>query len=313
MPQFEVLQMCPFSSFLEQELQARFRVHRWFELRDSEQEEFLCARANSIRAVATGGHLGIPAALMARLPSLGIVVINGVGFDKVDLVESRRRGVRVTTTPGVLTDDVADLAIGLIISLLRGIPASDRFVREGQWINGERPLGHKVSGRRFGIIGLGNIGLAIADRLAAFGPVAYSDLKQQAVKHQFVASSIELARQSDVLVLATTANTSTQHLVNRPLLDALGSNGYLVNVARGTLVDEPELIKALEENRIAGAALDVFADEPRVPVVLRNAPNIVVTPHIASATVETREAMARAVLANLDAYFDNHTLPGAIA
>jgi lactate dehydrogenase-like 2-hydroxyacid dehydrogenase len=213
----------------------------------------------------------------------------------------------------VLTDDVADLAVGLIISLLRGILSSDRFLRAGQWLNGEYPLSRKVSGRRFGIVGLGNIGRAIADRLSAFGPVSYCGVSQKAVKYPFVASPVELARQSDVLVLATTANASTQRMVSRPLLDALGPEGYLVNVARGALVDEPELVRALEENRIAGAALDVFADEPRVPEALRNAPNVVVTPHIASATVETREAMARAVLANLDAFFSDQPSPGAVA
>jgi lactate dehydrogenase-like 2-hydroxyacid dehydrogenase len=313
MPQIDVLQMCSFAEFLNDELQARFRVHRWYALQESEQEHILREHAGRIRAVVTGGHLGISPSLMARLPSLGIVAINGVGFDKVDLVESKRRDIRVTTTPGVLTDDVADLAVGLIISLLRGIPASDRFLRGGQWTSGERPLAHKVTGRRFGIVGLGNIGRAIAHRLSAFGPVAYCDVNQQPANYIYVPSAIELARQSDVLVLATTANASTQRMVGRPLLDALGPQGYLINVARGTLVDEPELIKALAENRIAGAALDVFADEPRVPEALRNTPNVVVTPHIASATVETREAMAHAVLANLDAHFAGKSLPGAIA
>lgn len=313
MPQVDILQMCSFSPLLNDELQARFRVHRWFTLQESEQEKMLSEYAAGIRAVVTGGQLGLPPSLMARLPSLGIVAINGVGFDKVDLVESKRRGIRVTTTPGVLTDDVADLAVGLIISLLRGIPASDRFLREGQWTFSERPLGHKVSGRRFGIVGLGNIGRAIALRLSPFGAVAYCDVNQQTVTYPFVSSPIELARQSDVLVLATTANAANQSMVNRPLLDALGPQGYLINVARGALVDESELIEALGENRIAGAALDVFADEPRVPEALRNAHNVIVTPHIASATVETREAMAHAVLANLDAYFAGKSLPGAIA
>ncbi len=313
MSHVDVLQMCSFSTFLNDELQARFRVHRWFTLQESEQEQILYEHAGGIRAVVTGGQLGLSPSLMARLPSLGIVAINGVGFDKVDLVESKRRGIRVTTTPDVLTDDVADLAVGLIISLLRGIPGSDRFLREGQWTSGERPLAHKVTGRRFGIVGLGNIGRAIAHRLSAFGPVAYCDVNQQPVDYPFVPSPIELARQSDVLVLATTANASTKSMVSRPLLDALGPQGYLINVARGALVDEPELIKALAENAIAGAALDVFVDEPRVPEALRNAHNVVVTPHIASATVETREAMARAVLANLDAYFAGKSLPGAIA
>ncbi len=307
----QALQMRPFSPWLEQELQSRYRVHRWFET--TAPEHFISEHGRDIQAVVTGGEIGIQPELMARLPSLRIVAINGVGFDKVDLEECRRRGVRVTTTPNVLTDDVADLAVGLTIALLRGIPDSDRHVREGHWKNGERPLARKVAGRRFGIVGLGQIGQAIGQRLIAFGPVGYCDTARKQVPHQFFESPVALARWCEILILATSANASTRHLVGREVLDALGPAGYLVNVARGSLVDEPELISALGENRIAGAALDVFEDEPNVPQELRSSPKVLLTPHIASATVETREAMARAVLSNLDAYFAGQTLPGGIA
>ena len=307
----EALQMCPFSPFLEQELRARFELHRWFEI--AEPDRFVRERAHAVRAVVTGGHIGIPPELMARFPALGIVAVNGVGFDKIDVKEARRRGIRVSITPNVLTDDVADLAIGLVIALLRDIPASDRHVREGLWPAGERPLSRKVSGRRFGIVGLGNIGTAIAARLAPFGSIAYCDLKPKQAPYEFVPSAVQLARQSEVLILATTASASTRQLVGRDVLEALGPDGYLVNVARGSLVDEEELIRALGDRRIAGAALDVFADEPRVPESLRFMPNVILTPHIASATIETREAMARAVVANLDAYFAGQPPPGAIA
>ena len=307
----QALQMRPFSPWLEQELQSRFHVHRWFEI--AKPEHFITEQGHAIRAVVTGGEIGIQPELMARLPSLGIVAINGVGFDKVDLEECRRRGVRVTTTPNVLTDDVADLAVGLTIALLRGIPASDRYVRDGLWKNGERPLARKVSGRRFGIVGLGQIGNAIGQRLAPFGPVAYCDVARKQVPYEFVGSPVELARWCDVLILATSANASTRRLIGREVLDALGPAGYLVNVARGSLVDEAELISALGDSRIAGAALDVFEDEPNVPQVLRLSANVLLTPHIASATVETREAMARAVMTNLDAFFAGQALPGAIA
>jgi lactate dehydrogenase-like 2-hydroxyacid dehydrogenase len=307
----EILQLCGFSPFLEQELQRRFVVHRWFEAKD--RERLLADRSASIRAVVTGGHIGIPDELLARLPALGIVAINGVGFDKVNLDESRRRDIRVTTTPGVLTDDVADLAIGLIISLLRGIPESDRFIRDGRWLQEDRPIARKVSGKRFGIVGLGNIGKAVAERLAAFGPISYFDVEPRQVPYTFVPAITELAARSDVLVLAAAANASTRRLIGREILDALGPSGYLINVARGALVDEDELVAALLEKRIAGAALDVFADEPNVPSALLTATNVVLTPHIASATAETREAMARSVLANLDAYFAGQPPPGAIA
>jgi len=307
----EVLQMCPLSPLLEQELRARFELHRWFEI--VEPDLFVRERAHAIRAVITGGHIGIPSELMARLPALGIIAINGVGFDKVDVEGARRRGVRVSITPNVLTDDVADLAVGLVIALLRDIPAADRHVREELWPAEERPLSRKVSGRCFGIVGLGNIGTAIAARLAPFGSIAYCDRKPKGAPYEFVPSVVQLARQSEVLILATTANASTRQLVGREVLEALGPDGYLVNVARGSLVDEEELIRALDDRRIAGAALDVFAHEPKVPKSLRSMPNVILTPHIASATLETREAMARAVVASLDAYFAGQTPPGAIA
>jgi len=212
----------------------------------------------------------------------------------------------------VLTDDVADLAVGLVIGLLRGIAPADHHVRAGLWPGAQPPLAHKVTGRRFGIFGLGNIGRAIAARLAAFGPVAYCSLTPKQLRYEFFATPVELARNADVLILAAAANASTRGLIGREVLDALGPSGYLVNVARGSLVDEVELIRALSEKRIAGAALDVFADEPHVPEALRALPQVLLTPHIASATVETREAMAQAVLANLDAFIRGQPLPGGI-
>jgi lactate dehydrogenase-like 2-hydroxyacid dehydrogenase len=186
-------------------------------------------------------------------------------------------------------------------------------VRDGRWNTGERPLARKVSGRKFGIVGLGQIGNAIAQRLVAFGPVGYCDIAQKQVPYQFISSPVALARWCDILILATTANASTRRMIGREMLDALGPSGYLINVSRGSLVDEPELISALGSNRIAGAALDVYEDEPNVPEALRSSPKVVLTPHIASATIETREAMARAVLTNLDAYFAGKALPGGIA
>jgi lactate dehydrogenase-like 2-hydroxyacid dehydrogenase len=309
----DMLQLCPFSALLERELQARFKVHRWFELDEDARVSLLATRNATIRAVVSGGHVGIPTELMASLPALGIVAINGVGYDRVELAEARRRNIRVTTTPGVLTDDVADLAVGLLISLVRAIPAADRFVREGSWPTTEFPLARKVSGRRFGIVGLGQIGLAIAVRLAAFGPVAYCGQSRKIVPYAYHATVLELARASDVLVIAAASNTTTRGIIDGPVLDALGPDGYLVNVSRGALVDDYELSQALVQGRIAGAALDVYSDEPNVPITLRTSGRTVLTPHIASATTETRDAMARAVLANLDAYFAGTELPGAVA
>lgn len=304
----EILQLCPLMPSLEDALRSRFLVHRWFEVTDP--EAFLQTHAASIRAVATGGHIGIPNALLDRLPALEIVAINGVGFDKVDLEAARRRGVPVTNTPDVLTDDVADLAIGLTIALLRRIPAGDRYVRDGRWAAGDMPLGRKVSAQRFGIFGLGRIGKAIARRLDGFGvPIAYTDIARQDVPYTYCPDLVDLATRCDVFIIAAAAGASTNKLIGQQVMDAIGPNGILINVARGSIVDEPALVSALADGRLGGAALDVFADEPNVPAALAAMPNVIVTPHIASATIDTRRAMADLVLANLDAQFAGAALP----
>lgn len=303
------LQLCPFSPYLEAGLAERFDVVRWFTLQEPARVACLGERGADVRAVVTGGHLGCPSELMQALPALGVIAVNGVGLDKVDLALARSRGIAVGNTPGVLTEDVADLAVGLVIALLRAIPAGDVHVRSGAWERGDRPLARKVSGRRFGIVGLGRIGLAIAQRLAPFGPVAYSGPREKAVPYAYHPDVHALARAVDVLVLACPANAATFRLVDAGVLEALGPAGYLVNVARGSVVDERALVAALEAGTIAGAALDVFEDEPHVPPGLRGRENTVLTPHVASATVETRTRMADIVLANLDAFLVGQPLP----
>jgi lactate dehydrogenase-like 2-hydroxyacid dehydrogenase len=307
-----VLQLCPLSNYLEAGVMQRFEVIHWFELSELEQADWLARRAPAVRAIVTGGHVGCGNMLMQALPSLGIIAVNGVGLDKIDLEFARHRGIRVTTTRGVLTEDVADLAVGLVISLLRGIPAGDAHVRAGHWAKGDYPLTRKVSGRRFGIVGLGQIGSAIATRLAAFGPVAYTGPQRKLVPYEFHADLKSLARSSDVLILACAANASTRHLIGSAVIDALGPNAYLVNVARGAIVDEAELIAALYAGRLAGAALDVFENEPHVPEELRASPNVVLTPHMASATVETRTRMADMVLGSLQAFMNGMPLQTAV-
>ena len=302
-----LLQLCPLSGELEARISELFAVHRYFAL--GAPDTWLAEHASAVIAVATGGNVGISNALLQQLPNLRVVAINGVGFDKVDLTEARRRGVRVTNTPDVLTDDVADLAVGLTISLLRSLPQADQFVRSGDWLQGERPLTRKVSGRRVGIVGLGRIGLAIAQRLSAFGAVSYFGRQEKAVPYPFHASLGALAQQSDVLIVSVSAGADSYGMIDREVLQALGPEGYLVNVARGSVVDENALIAALQTGAIAGAALDVFADEPRVPQTLIDLPNVVLTPHIASATVETRRRMADLVVENLKAFLDGAPLP----
>lgn len=294
------LQMCPFSEYLEKGMAERHKVVRWFELDEPAREALLAARAAEIRAVVTSGHVGVDAALVRRLPALRVIAINGVGVDKVDLQLAASRGVKVTTTPGTLAEDVADLAVGLVIALLRGIAPADAFVRSGHWLKGESALARKVTGRRFGIVGLGQIGHAAALRLAPFGPVAYCGPRRKPVEWAYFETALELARSSDVLVITCPATPVTLRMIDAAVLDALGPDGWLVNVSRGAVVDEAALVAALRAGRLAGAALDVFTDEPRVPTALIDSPRTLLTPHMASATVETRRRMADLVLAGLD-------------
>ncbi len=275
---------------------------------------WLVAHAGQVDGIVTGGHLGVPSALMAALPNLKIIAINGVGYDKVDLGLARSRGVRVSNTPDVLTDDVADLAVGLTLCLLRRLPHAHAHVVAGQWIRSDMPLATKLTGKRIGIFGLGRIGRAAAKRFAGFtDAIAYTDVAKQDVPYAFHADAVELAAASDVFVVCAAASSETRKLIGPAVFDALGPAGYLVNVARGSIVDEAALIAALQEGRIAGAALDVFEDEPNVPAALLQMAHVVATPHIASGTHETRRAMGEMVLANLDACFGGRPMPSALA
>lgn len=307
-----ILQLCPQPRRLEAALAQCCDVIRWFEFDEPARAAFLAVHAAAVRVVVTAAPVGCSNALLAALPALGLVAVNGVGLDKVDLAFARARGVMVARTSGVLAADVADLAVGLIISLLRGIAAADAFVRAGRWPQGDRPLARTVSGRRFGIVGLGEIGTALAVRLAAFGPVAYHGPRSKPVNLAFHADLIGLARASDVLVVCCPANAATRGFIDTRVIEALGPEGYLVNVARGTVVDEPALIAALETGRLAGAALDVFADEPCVPAALCGSQRVVLTPHIGSATIETRARMADVVFENVDAYLRGQRPPNVL-
>lgn len=283
-------------------LDALYTMHRLFEQAD--RDAYLRAHGATIRGVITGGHTGITRAMMAQLPALEVVAVNGVGTDAVDLAYARERGIAVTGTFGALTEDVADLAIGLLIATCRDICAVDRFVRAGDWVRHPQPsaipLARRFSGMRVGIVGLGRVGRAVATRAAAFGcPIRYTDLQPMSdVAWKFVDSLVGLAAESDALVLAAAADKA-EGIVDAAVLDALGPRGFLINIARGRLVKEPDLVEALRSGRIAGAGLDVFADEPNVPEALLQMSNVVLQAHRASATAETRLAMGEMVLDSL--------------
>jgi len=299
-----VLQVGPLSPSLEKPLGDDYAA-RVLPADPAERDQFLDDHGAEFTAVVTSGRGVVDDALLAKLPNLGAVVNFGVGYDTVDVGAATARGVVVSNTPDVLTDTVADTAVALLLNTLRQFPAADRYVRAGRWAaEGEYPLTRGVAESRVGIIGLGRIGSAIARRLEVFGcPLSYHN------RHQvpdsplpYAASPVDLARDVDVLVVAAAGGDGTRKLVDAEVLDALGAQGYLINIARGTVVDQDALVAALVEGRLAGAGLDVFADEPNVPEQLFSLDNVVLLPHVASATVQTRGAMDALTLRNLDSF-----------
>lgn len=269
-----------------------------------------------VRGVATFGHMPVDDALMARLPKLETVANYGVGYDTVDAVAAARRGVIVTHTPDVLTEEVADVAMGLLINTARQLPAAERYLREGRWVS-EGPFALSpttLRGRTLGIVGLGRIGKAIAARAEAFGlKIAYHGRRRQAdVAYPYHDSLAGLAEAVDTLMLVVPGGEETRHMVGADVLAALGRDGLLINIGRGSTVDETALAKALQDGVIAGAGLDVFEDEPRVPQALLDAPNTVLLPHVGSASVATREAMGQRLLDNLSGWFLNGQPPSPV-
>lgn len=281
----------------------------------TDPEAFVAAQGARFEAVVTSAAIGADAALLARLPNLKVVSSFGVGLDKLDVAALRRRGVAVGYTPDVLNDCVADTAFGLLIDAARGFSAADRFVRRGDWPRGPFPLTRKVSGKRLGLVGLGRIGRTIARRSIGFDMAVHYHARHAVpdVEWTHEPSLIELARWADFLVVITAGGAGTRHLVNAAVLDALGPEGFVINVARGSVIDEAALIAALRERRIAGAGLDVFEHEPQVPAELMAMDQVVLLPHVASGTLETRQAMADRVFDNLESFFASGQLVSAAA
>ncbi|KAK6268046.1 hypothetical protein QUC31_012206 [Theobroma cacao] len=304
-----VLVTCPMFTYLEQELETRFNLIKLWD-HSSSKAEFFNNYSSSIKAVVGNTKVGADAKLIDSLPNLEIVASYSVGLDKIDLDKCKQRGIKVTNTPDVLTDDVADLAIGLALAVLRKVCVCDQFVRSGNWISGDFGLATKFSGKSVGIVGLGRIGSAIAKRAEAFQcPISYhSRSKKPNTNYKYYSNIVDLAANCEILVVACALTEETHHIVNRKVIDALGPKGFLINIARGAHVDEPELVSALLEGRLGGAGLDVFENEPEPPEQLFALDNVVLVPHVGSDTGETSKAMADLVISNLEAHFKGKPL-----
>jgi lactate dehydrogenase-like 2-hydroxyacid dehydrogenase len=299
----DILVAGPFYQPQLERLDREFSTHKLWQATD--RSAFLKERADKIRGIATTGFHGATAELMDALPKTEIISCFGVGVDAIDLKAAAARKIIVTNTPEVLNDDVADLALALMLMASRRLAVGDRFVRDGKWLKGTQPLARKMSGKRLGILGLGRIGQAIAKRAEAFEmPVAYHNRKQvEGTKYRYYGDVEKLARESDFLVVICPGGAATKHLVNERVMKALGPEGVLVNVARGSVVDEAALVKCLQDGSLGGAGLDVFEDEPRASEALFAMEQVVLAPHVGSATHETRNEMGRLTVDNLLAHF----------
>ena len=303
----KVLLTCELMDSVMKTLHQDYDVVHWWELPD--QKAYLEQSAAGIKAIVTGGHLGADRDLIGALPDLEIVASYGVGYDKIDLDAAKEAGAAVTNTPDVLTDDVADMVIGLLLCLFRKVHVGDRHVREGKWPQADLPLTRSVKDQTLGVVGLGRIGGAVAKRAEALGmKIAWFDVAEKPVDWPYYGSIIELAKACDVLCMSCNATAENRHMVSTEVLEALGPEGAVVNPARGSLIDEKALIKALKEGKIWGAALDVFEDEPNVPPELFEFPNVVLQPHMGSATFSTRQAMGDLVMENMRRHFAGEEL-----
>jgi lactate dehydrogenase-like 2-hydroxyacid dehydrogenase len=265
--------------------------------------------AGSYEAILTRSNTLIPESLLRQIPNLKVIACCGVGYDNLPLDYLKAHGIKASTTPGVLNDAVCELGVGLLFALLRRLPDADRFVRSGTWQEQAFPITTTLAGKTVGIVGLGRIGQDLARRLEAFGvTIAYTGPASKSLPYAFYSSAIALAEVADVLILTCPGGPETEGMINAAVLKSLGSGGYLVNIARGSVVDEPALIAALQQNSIAGAALDVFENEPKLDPALLQLKNVVLSPHIGSATRETRQAMTRLAIDNLEAFFNHRPL-----
>jgi lactate dehydrogenase-like 2-hydroxyacid dehydrogenase len=305
----EVLELIDVHPGTTARLDQAYVLHRLWQ--GSDQKSFLAEVAPRVRGAVTNGIVGMKGELIEALPALEIIGVFGVGVDSVDLAAARAKGVRVTNTPDVLTEGVAELALALLLAVARRIPFNDRFVRAGRWPKeGDPALASSLAGRRLGIVGLGRIGRRVAELAEAFGMViCYTGPRRKDdVAWRYCGDLVELAREVDCLMLTCKGGPDTTGLIGREVIEAIGPEGWLINISRGSVVDEPALVEALVSGRLGAAGLDVFAGEPRVPEALLGLDNVVFQPHQGSASEETRAAMGRLVLDNLEAHFAGRPL-----
>ena len=315
MTKTHILQVGPYPEWDQVPLDAAFQMHRYFEAAD--KPAFLAEVGPLVRAIATRGELGANAAMIAACPQLEVISVYGVGYDAVDLAACRARGIRVTNTPDVLTNDVADLGVAMMLVQSRGMIGAETWVRDGSWAEkGLYPLQRRVWGRRAGVLGLGRIGYEVAKRLAGFDmQIAYSDTspKDFAKGWEFIADPVALAERSDFLFVTLAASAATRHIVGAKVIAALGPQGMLINISRASNIDEAALLDALEAGNLGSAALDVFEGEPKLNPRFLTLSNVLVQPHHASGTYETRQAMGKLVRDNLTAHFAGQPLLTPVA
>ena len=306
----QILQMGDFPGWDQAPLDAAFGTHRHFEAAD--KAAFLTRVGPEVRGIVTRGDVGVSAAVIAACPQLEIIAVSGVGYDGVDLAACRARGIRLTNTPDVLNGECADLAVGMMIVLARGMVGAEAWARSGDWAaKGPYPLQRRVWGQRAGILGLGRIGMEVGLRLAGFGmKISYLARGPKATPPdwRFVADPVELARAADFLFVTAIANAATRHIVSRQVIAALGPRGMVINISRAANVDEAALLEALETGQLGSAALDVFEGEPALNPRFLALPNVLLQPHVGSATFETRRAMGKLMLDNLVAHFAGRPL-----
>jgi hydroxypyruvate reductase len=298
----DIVLVVPIYAGAVEQLDREYTVHRLWEAKH--RSTFLAEVKDRVRAIVTGPGR-VDAELMAALPKTEIIATQSVGTDHIDLAVAKARGIPVTNTPDVLTDDVADLAMALALAVARRVVVGDRFVRDGKWLQANLPLATKIGGATIGIVGLGRIGQAIAKRAEAFGMtvVYYGPRAKADVTHRYYPDLVAMARDVDYLVVSCPGGPGTRHLVNAEVLRALGPKGVVVNISRGSVIEEAAMVEMLRDGKLGGAGLDVFADEPRVPEALLALENVVLQPHVGSATHATRGAMGQLVIDNLKAHF----------